>query len=57
MWKEWINVLLALFVVVFGISTVVSFWIVTAGLVMLVLSFWAALEQSTGEHRTTVHAH
>ena len=47
MWKEWVNALLGLFIVVFGFYAAVSFWIVIAGLIVLILALWATLERAS----------
>lgn len=49
MWKEWINALLGLFVVVLGFSQSISPWIVIAGLVVLILSVWELLDRALPE--------
>lgn len=45
MWKQWVNFILGLLVIVFAYSTGSTTWTAIAGLVIAILALWAALEK------------
>ncbi|HUC01692.1 MAG TPA: hypothetical protein VMA75_02195 [Candidatus Paceibacterota bacterium] len=45
MWKQWVNVLLGLLVIVLAYSSGGTMWSAIAGLVVAILALWSALEK------------
>jgi hypothetical protein len=45
MWKQWVNLVLGLLVVVLAYSSVSAVWYVVVGIVIAILALWAALEK------------
>jgi hypothetical protein len=56
MWKQWVNVVLGILVIIGVYSGIHVGWVVTGVAIMLILSFWAALEETGGERRSALHA-
>lgn len=48
MWKQWVNVLLGLLVIIFAYMGAGTTWMAIAGLLVAVLALWAALEKKGG---------
>lgn len=53
MWKQWVNFILAIVVVIMASTGVAMGWMVAVGIVIALVSLWAALEGSP----RGVHAH
>lgn len=48
MWKQWVNVVLGILVIVFAYMGAGSTWMVIAGLLVAILALWTALEKKGG---------
>ncbi len=48
MWKQWVNVLLGILIILFAYMGTGVTWMIIAGLLVAVLALWAALEKKGG---------
>ncbi len=56
MWKQWVNVVLSILVIIGAYTGVHIAWVISGVALMLVLSFWAALEGTGNEQKSAFHA-
>jgi hypothetical protein len=57
MWKQWMNLILGLAVVVMAYYGAAMGWMLGAGALIALVALWAALEESPSRGRSMAHAH
>lgn len=48
MWKQWVNLVLGLLVVVVAYTGATPAWLAVLGIIIAILALWAALEKKPG---------
>lgn len=48
MWKQWVNLILGIIIILFAYMGAGATWMVIAGLLVAVIALWAALEKKGG---------
>ncbi len=57
MWKQYVNLVLGLLVMILAYAGVNIGWIVASGALVMIVSFWAAVEGAGMEESKAVHIH